>query len=160
MSSVAKSSETGKLTFGSLLRMLHALSINHYHNQVAMYIALFRSYCVYRGEPEGQSWEPSQGSVSRLFADRQLPSWYQYNWYINIDQRNIRDDVQQYLQCVATTHKVRRLHMEQLESLVAGSNNIDAQDRDYILAYVDVGEETALEELLYRILVVLYNEPC
>ena len=159
MSSFLTCPEKEKITFGSLLRLLHALAVNHYRNQVSFFLAFFYSYCAYRGESEGLIWEPSQGSVSRLFTDKQAPSWYQYNWYMHVNQDNIRNDLMRYLQSVVTTYKQRRLHVEQLEALVASSNNLDPNDREYILSYEEVGEEAALEELLYRTLIVLYNEP-
>lgn len=148
--------ESNKLTFGSFLRTLRSLSANQIRNQVELYQAVFSSYCK---EAYGSNWEPCQGSISRLMCDYQKPSWNHRNWYLNVDQCNIRTDVKQYLQRVVTTAKLRRLHLEQLETLVAGSTNIDIQDRDYILAYAEAGEEVALEELMCRILVVLYNEP-
>ena len=149
----------GQLTFGSLLRTLHGLSGFQIRSQVELYKIFFESYCDYRGETDGNVWEPSQGSINRIFLDRQLPSWHQYQYYLFAGRNCIRDDINHYLQIAAVTAKQRRLHIDRLVRLVEESINIDNHDKDEIMRFNDVGEDAALEELLYRILHVLYHEP-
>ena len=95
----------------------------------------------------------NQSTVSRIMRDNQGLPWSmrQYYFWDNGDVR-LRQDVQQYVQCVVQTAQQRTAHFTSLTDLVKQSANLFADDREYIMTYHDVESSNQLAELIFRIL--------
>ena len=155
MPNVKIESTNTNLTLGLLLRTLHSVTKNLFHSQSALFAALFKSYCEFRGGAEYSDWIPSQGSINKLFLDKGPLSWYQFNYYINNGDSQLRTDVNRFIDLATPTAKQHSTLYKQILFLVEQCSNLDPEDKHYILASTPNKESSELSELLFRSLRML-----
>ena len=141
--------------------MLYTLSKQYCHSRLVFFRLLFGGYHKLQGElAYEEAWLMNQSTVSRIMCDNQGLTWPMRQHYLG-DKGDVclRQDVQQYVQCVVQTAQQRTAHFTSLTNLVEQSTNLFADDREYIMTYHDVESNSQLAELIFRLLRTLIRYP-
>ena len=148
------------LTFSTLFCLLKALSPDIIHSQVALFSAIFRSYCQSQSINADIVWEPAHATVSQIFSGVRRPSWYIFRHYFILagGYERLKSDAEHYAHFAAPTAKLLACHIEQLTALVTSAPNINPKDKDEVLQYCNGTSVDNLGELLFRILKLLFTE--
>lgn len=148
------------ISLGLMLNTVYKMSDKQYKNQSIFYARFWGSYHQMRSEKESIDWMTNQSMVSGVLRSMHDMPDEQYQYYTDDEgDDHIRADVQRHLGAVVRTCRQYNTYHDTLLSLVECSNNLEYEDKQYILAYTNVDEDKRLEELMYRMIYILIREP-
>lgn len=145
------------ISLGTMLSKIYEIDKKRYRNQVSFFADFFHGYHMEKREEECMEWVTCQSMVSEIMRTRHdLPN-DQYQYYAEDDRLCI--DIEWYICRAVKTNRQRTIYHDQLLALVINSDNLDLQDKQYILDYKDMPMNMHLKELMYRMLYILIREP-
>lgn len=153
--------KTTILTLGSCLSALYSLAHPCYKNQVDFFNALLSTFHQTMSDRQNYKFELCQSRASQILRSRELlPRDASILYMGQNGDEMLKKDMEAYLSITAVSHKQKRLYEQTLLDLVNNSDNLDPQDKAYILDYVTTeNDNRLLSELLFRMLHILIREP-
>lgn len=149
------------MTLARLLSSLYTLSHPFYTSQVIFFSALFRSFTDIMTDRYACKFEISQSICSQIFSgQRALPRDAYYIYTAPGGDELLRSDVSQFLSVLVVTSRQNKNYINTITKLVNTSNNLEPEDKMYILSCLEyVEDEKLATELIFRALRVVVREP-
>ena len=143
----------------TIIDALYQLSRRIYGSRGKHLTALLQSYHAHRSDVEGEVYVTSDSTASRIVTQlpHQLPK-PMHQYYASEHPEHLRTDIAHYIDMTVVSAKQYHMHYDCICGIINQADNIDAQDKRYILEGNASDRGTDLADIVYRAMWVLLHD--